>query len=193
MHRRNRVLIPILLMLVASCCVDAEAARPQILTDAVVEKAAQPLLDKKIVDGLSIGYIEGEHYGIVHLGSAGRSGKKADNLTLYEIGSVTKVFTALLLADSVARGEIKLDAVAEAKNAAGLRLPSRDGRSITWLELSNHRAGLPRLPGNLQPKDPTNPYRDYDAKDAAAFLKTSVLPRSPGELQEYSNFGTSIL
>ena len=77
--------------------------------------------------GCRVGYIEGEHYGIVHLGSSNRAGKKADNLTVYEIGSVSKVFTGLLLADAVVRGEIDLNAAADVANAAGIRLPSRDG------------------------------------------------------------------
>ena len=78
-------------------------------------------------------------------------------------------------------------------NAAGIRLPSRDGRSIKWIDLSTHRAGLPRIPGNLPPTDLTNPYRDYNSKKAAAFLNQYKLPRRPGDSQEYSNLGASVL
>jgi CubicO group peptidase (beta-lactamase class C family) len=127
------------------------------------------------------------------LGSSNQAKEKANNLTVYEIGSVSKVFTGLLLADAVIRGEIDLNAAAEATNAAGIRLPSRDGRSITWLDLSTHRAGLPRLPGNLPLTNTSDPYRDYDAKKAAAFLNRYELPRKPGTSQEYSNLGTSVL
>ena len=99
----------------------------------------------------------------------------------------------MLLADAVVRGEINLYAAAEVANPAGIRLPSRDGRSIKWIDLSTHRSGLPRLPGNLPLTDLVNPYRDYDSKQAAAFLNQYELPRQPGKSQEYSNFGASVL
>ncbi len=183
----------ILLSIAVNCCVGVPIASSQNLTDPWVEKAAGPLVENRVVDGLSVGYIEGDHYGIVHLGSSNRPGKKADNLTLYEIGSVSKVFTSLLLADAVVRGEIQLNAAADVANPAGIRLPSRDGTSIKWIDLSTHRSGLPRLPGNLPLTDLTNPYREYDSKKAAAFLNQYELPRQPGDSQEYSNLGASVL
>ena len=82
-----------------------------------------------------------------------------------------------MLADAVVRGEIELNAAADVANPAGIRLPSRDGTSIKWIDLSTHRAGLPRLPGNLPLTDLKNPYRDYDSKKAAAFLNQYELPR----------------
>jgi D-alanyl-D-alanine-carboxypeptidase/D-alanyl-D-alanine-endopeptidase len=91
------------------------------------------------------------------------------------------------------RGEINLYTAADVANPAGIRLPSRDGRSIKWIDLSTHRSGLPRLPGNLAALDPENPYRDYDSKKSVEFLKGYELPRQPGKAQEYSNFGVSVL
>ncbi len=182
-----------LLSVAVNCLVGIPIASSQNLTDQWVEKAAGPLVENRVVDGLSVGYIEGKHYGIVHLGSSSRARKKANNLTVYEIGSVSKVFTGLMLADAVVRGEIDLVAAADAANPAGIRLPSRDGRSIRWIDLSTHRAGLPRLPGNLPLTDLTNPYRDYDSRKAAAFLNQYELPRRPGDSREYSNLGVSVL
>ena len=182
-----------LLALVVNGCFVVPTALSQNLTDQWVEKVAGPLVEKRVVDGLSVGYIEGSHYGIVHLGSSNQAKEKANNLTIYEIGSVSKVFTGLLLADAAVRGEIDLNAAAETTNAAGIRLPSRDGRSITWMNLSTHRAGLPRLPGNLPLTDTKDPYREYDSKKAATFLNRYELPRQPGKTQEYSNLGTSVL
>ncbi len=182
-----------LLFMAVNGCVGGQIALARNLTDQGVEKAARPLVESRLADGLSVGYLEGEHYGIVHVGSANQAGKKADNLTLYELGSISKVFTGLLLADAVVRGEIKLDAAAEVANPAGIRLPSRDGVLIKWIDLSTHRAGLPSLAGNFPLTDSTNPYRDYDSKKAAAFLSQYALPRKPGDSQEYSNFGVSVL
>jgi CubicO group peptidase (beta-lactamase class C family) len=191
MSRPSTVLLTVTLAMYFGVYVPKAAS--QNLTDAWVEKAAKPLIENRVVDGLSVGYIEGDHFGIVHLGSSNRAGKKADNLTLYEIGSVSKVFTGLLLADAVVRGEIDLHATADVENAAKIRLPSRDGVSVKWVDLSTDRSGLPRLPGNLTATSLTNPYVNYDSKKAAAFLNKYELPRKPGETQEYSNFGASVL
>ena len=182
-----------LLFVAVNCSVGMPLSSAQNLTDQWVEKAAAPLVDNRVADGLSVGYIEGKHYGIVHLGSSNQAKEKANNLTVYEIGSISKVFTGLLLADAVSRGEINLNAAAAVANPAGIRLPSLDGRSIKWIDLSTHRSGLPRLPGNLAPTDTVNPYREYDSKMAAAFLNEYKLPREPGKSQEYSNFGASVL
>ncbi|PHS02580.1 MAG: hypothetical protein COA78_20705 [Blastopirellula sp.] len=182
-----------LFLIVVNCWLGLPIASSQNLTDQWVEKMAGPLVEDRIADGLSIGYIEGEHWGIVHLGTSNRAKKKADNLTVYELGSISKVFTSLLLADAVVRGEIELNAAVDADNQAGIRFPSRDGRSIQWIDLSTHRSGLPRLPSNITPTSLKNPYRDYDSKKAAEFLKQYELPRHPGESQEYSNFGASVL
>ncbi len=182
-----------LLSIAVNCWINVPIAFSQNLTDQWVEKAARPLVEKRVADGLSVGYIEGTRHGIVHLGSSSRAGKLADDLTVYEIGSVSKVFTGLMLADAVVRGEIDLNAAAVVANPAGIRLPSRDGRSIKWIDLSTHRSGLPRIPGNLLATNLTNPYRDYDSTKAAAFLNQYKLPRRPGDSQEYSNLGASVL
>ena len=133
-----------LLSIAMNCWVGVPIALAQNLTVQWVEKAAGPLVEKRVVDGLSVGYIEGEHWGIVHLGNSSQAGKKTDMLTVYELGSVSKVFTSLMLADAVVRGEIKLNAAADVVNPAGIRLPSHDGTSIKWIDLSTHRSGLPR-------------------------------------------------
>jgi serine-type D-Ala-D-Ala carboxypeptidase/endopeptidase len=82
-----------LLSIAVNCCVGVQIVSAQNLTDQWVERAATPLVENRIVDGLSVGYIEGKHRSIVHLGSSSRAKKKAENLTVYEIGSISKVFT----------------------------------------------------------------------------------------------------
>ncbi len=165
----------------------------QKLSDDMVHKAAAPLIDNKVVDGISIGYIQGDRYGTVHLGHTAIGGEEANNNTLYEIGSISKVFTGLLLADAVVRGEITLGTAANVDNSAKLKLPSHDDRSITWLNLSTHRSGLPRLPSNMDATSLTNPYALYDSQKAAEAQADLKLTYSPGQSQEYSNFAVSVL
>ncbi len=176
-----------------SCCVLTCNASSQYLTNQWVKKMASPLIENRIADGISIGYIEGHHYGTVHLGSSNQEGNRASNLTLYEIGSVSKVFTSLLLANAVVRGEIDLNSIAEIANQQNIQFPTRNDKTIKWGHLSTHRSGLPRLPTNMHLTDLTNPYRDYDSRKAATFLNGYELPRDPGEAYEYSNFAASVL
>ena len=122
----------IVLSLAVNCCAGVLGREGQNLTDPWVEKTAAALVENRIVDGLSVGYIEGEHFGTVHLGSSTAADKKPNNLTLYELGSVSKVFTSLLLADAVVREEIDLDAAIKVTNPARIRLPSHNGGSITF-------------------------------------------------------------
>src|SRR5690606_9535931 len=95
--------------------------------------------------GIVVGVIEPEGRRVVAYGSAGaEADRPVDGDTLFEIGSVTKVFTALLLVDSVERGEVALDDPVEMYLPTGVDVPERGGRSITLRELAMHHSGLPR-------------------------------------------------
>ena len=116
-----------------------------------------------------------------------------DGDTIFEIGSVSKVFTSLLLADMVNRKEVALDDPAAKYLPENVKMPERSGKSITLLDLSTHSSGLPPLPSNLKPKDPRNPYADYSVDDLYQFLSGYTLPRDPGSEFEYSNLGAGLL
>jgi CubicO group peptidase (beta-lactamase class C family) len=118
---------------------------------------------------------------------------QVDADTVFEIGSMTKVFTGLLLAEAVRRGEVALDEPIQRLLPASVHAPERDGRAITLLDLATHTSGLPRLPSNLKPKDPLNPYADYTVEDLYAFLNGYRLTREPGSQYEYSNLGGGLL
>lgn len=113
--------------------------------------------------------------------------------TIFEIGSETKVFTALLLADMVQRGEVTLDDPAAKYLPQGVKMPERNGRSITLVDLATHTSGLPRLPANFAPKDPGNPYADYSVQQLYQFLSSYQLTRDIGSQYEYSNVGGGLL
>jgi D-alanyl-D-alanine-carboxypeptidase/D-alanyl-D-alanine-endopeptidase len=112
---------------------------------------------------------------------------------VFEIGSITKVFTSLALADMIERGEVKPDDPVASFLPPGVKVPSRNGRQITLLDLSMQISGLPRLPDNLKPADPVNPYVDYDAARLYDFLSRYTLTRDPGQKYEYSNLGAGLL
>ena len=113
------------------------------------------------------------------------SGAAPDGDTVYEIGSITKTFTATLLAQAVLAGRVTLDTPV-AQLLPDFKIPSRSGKEITFGQLGDQHSGLPRLPSNLLPKDGDDPYADYDATKLKAFLAGYELPRDPGASYEYS-------
>nr|WP_295926646.1 serine hydrolase domain-containing protein [uncultured Dyadobacter sp.] len=112
--------------------------------------------------------------------------------SVFEIGSISKTFTALLLADLVQKGKIKLDDPAERYLPDSIRMPFVGDRKITLADLSSHTSGLPRMPDNFTPKDSTNPYTDYSVKDMYAFVD-SIRSRKLTHKYEYSNLGVGLL
>ena len=107
------------------------------------------------------------------------SGKTPDGKTIYEIGSASKVFTGVLLADAVNAGLVKLDEPLQSYVPKTLKVPVKEGQPITMEHLATHTSGLPRLPDNMRPKDPRNPYADYTPKLMAEFLTRHELRRVP--------------
>ena len=141
-----------------------------------------------------MGVIEPAGRRVVAYGNLAKGDPRTlDGDTIFEIGSISKVFTSLLLADMVNRKEVALDDPAAKYLAENVRMPERGGKSITLLNLSTHTSGLPRLPSNLEPKDPRNPYAGYCVDDLHQFLSAYRLPRDPGSEVEYSNLGAGLL
>jgi CubicO group peptidase (beta-lactamase class C family) len=116
-----------------------------------------------------------------------------DGRTLFEIGSITKVFTGILLAEMAERGEVRLDQPVQELLPQGVTVPARNGRTIRLVDLATHSSGLPRMPTNFAPADPANPFADYSADRLYEFLRSYQLPRDVGERVEYSNVGAGLL
>jgi CubicO group peptidase (beta-lactamase class C family) len=144
--------------------------------------------------GIVVGVIEPQGRRVVAYGSLNQGDTRPLNGdTIFEIGSVTKVFTSLLLSDMVQRGEVALADPVAKYLPADATVPERGGRVITLVDLSTHTSGLPRLPSNLVPKDPANPYADYSAEQLYQFLSSYQLTRDIGSQFEYSNLGGGLL
>jgi serine-type D-Ala-D-Ala carboxypeptidase/endopeptidase len=144
--------------------------------------------------GIVVGIIDANGRRIVSYGSLNRGDPRPLNGdTIFEIGSVTKVFTSLLLADMVQRGQVALADPVAKYLPSEVRVPERGGRSITLVDLSTHTSGLPRMPSNFFPKDPANPYADYTVEDLYHFLSSYELQRDIGSQFEYSNLGGGLL
>jgi CubicO group peptidase (beta-lactamase class C family) len=144
--------------------------------------------------GMVVGVIEPDGRRVVAHGSTGRGeGVGLDGDTVFEIGSITKAFTALVLADMARRGEVALDDPAALYLPEGVTLPERGGRRITLTDLATHTSGLPRRPNNLTPTDPPNLYDGYTAQQLYACLASCELRHDIGAAHLYSNLGTGLL
>jgi len=112
-----------------------------------------------------------------------------DENTIFEIGSISKAFTGILLARMVEEGELDLS------DPAKMHLPPEVmlSEDITLMHLATHTSGLPRMPGNFAPADPANPFADYTVQQMYDFLSTTATRTKVGGNPAYSNLGAGLL
>ena len=150
-------------------------------------------VEKKDV-GMVIGLVDEHGSSIVSCGKMDDGGSpEVNGETLFEIGSITKTFTALLLQDMIERGEMELDDPVARYLPKLIRMPTRNGRNITLFHLVTHTSGLPRNPENLDPQRADNPLAEYTTEKLYAYLSGCQLTRHPGAKFEYSNLGSGLL
>ncbi|MBV9156584.1 MAG: beta-lactamase family protein [Acidobacteriaceae bacterium] len=135
--------------------------------------------------GIVIGIFDHDQRNVFCYGSA-----QPDSI--FEIGSITKTFTGLILAQLVEQKKVSLDDPVRTLLPAGT-VAKPENREITLLDLATQHSGLPRLPDNLHPTDPSNPYADYQTPQLYEFLSKHGVAR-PAETQFlYSNLGVGLL
>jgi CubicO group peptidase (beta-lactamase class C family) len=153
----------------------------------------QKYLEKVDAVGASVAMIDkGQIEYFFHGKRSLHSSEPISNKTIFEIGSITKVFTTLVLMDLVENGDVQLDDPIE-MYLPKMKLPKFEGKKITLRHLATHMSGLPCLPDNFNPKNPANPWQDYTAERLYVFLSSYSLTRMPGESFEYSNIGMGLL
>jgi serine-type D-Ala-D-Ala carboxypeptidase/endopeptidase len=144
--------------------------------------------------GIVIGIIEPQGQRVVAYGRLNQGDSRPVNGdTVFEIDSITKVFTGLLLTDMVARGEVALTDPVAKYLPSEVKVPERGGRQITLLDLATHYAGLPDLPLNapLYEQDPIG--SSYTADQLYSMLGAYHPDSDPGTQYFYSNVGPGLL
>ena len=168
----------------AAMPVDAEIA--QILADRIDRDQANVAIAVAVIEN-----------GVPRFVSRGTLSKDdttpVDEHTVFEAGSITKIFTNTLLAQLVVDGRIDLDAPLTDYLPEGTALPEYEGQPITAFDLSTHTSGLPSLPEDMAALGPDNPYSGYGADALFAWLADYELTRAPGAKFEYSNAGIALL
>lgn len=157
---------------------------------ATVEAFARPLADAGCAGSVVVGVIDGDARLVRGFGRVGDGAP--DGRTRYEIGSVTKVFTGLLLADAVARGLVALDDPVQGLLPDGATMPQFEDQPVRLWHLATHTSGLPRLP-DMKGSDPKDPYAHFDDARLFAVLPKARVRRAPGEKSVYSNLGVGLL
>ncbi len=164
--------------------------------DFYIDSVANSYIKKGNTQSLAIAIFHRNKYKTFLYGETekGNNTLPAEN-TLYEIGSITKVFTATLLADLVTKDVIQLDdPITTFLPDSVASNPALKG--ITFKSLANHTSGLPRMAGNwdrIAGFDEKDPFAAYDQKALFNFLQHYKASREPGDEYEYSNLGYGLL
>lgn len=164
--------------------------------DFFVDSIANAYLKQQNTQSLAIGIVKNGQSKTYFFGESANGNQTLPTKTsIYEIGSLSKIFTAIILSNLVEEGTITLD------QPISLFLPdtlkkNEDLSKITFQMLANHTSGLPRLPDNLEKVkgySTNDPYKSYDKKALYSYLATFKNKKSPGEEYEYSNLGYAVL
>lgn len=162
---------------------------------AAAKQHIKELIAKDYLLGASAAYIQSDgDIQYFSLGSIKTKRKKEPTKnTIYEIGSISKTFTSLVLARMVQRGLVSLQMPIGEALPDSLSPPTYNSETITLLNLATHTSGLPSLPTNFNPPDWLNPYADYTVQEMYEFLDSYELKRSSDSLVVYSNLGAGLL
>ncbi len=185
----KRIFILLVVFISAFYPVNAQSGKQ--ISDILIERVDVGQTNQSIV----VGIIDEKGTRFTSYGKIDKinAAKNSDENTVFEIGSITKVFTGILLAQAVKRGEVNLNDPISKFLPKTVKTPTRNGKEITLLDLATHTSALPRLPDNLAPKDMRNPYADYTVEQMYDFLSKYTLTRDIGAVYEYSNLGVGLL
>lgn len=171
-------------------CVQAQSQKFSEEWKANVKaRVAKGFMSSIVVGVITKGGVEYFSYGVKSI----KSKEPVDEHTVYEIGSNTKTFTGLLLAQEVLAGRLSLDTPVQNLVPEGIKVPSRNGKTINLVHLASHTSALPRLPDNFPRENPLNPFATITTKTLLDFISTYKLTYDIGTKCVYSNLGSGLL
>jgi len=188
-------LIAALPLYVGGCAADHQAAASTAGWSVPSDSAIAALLAERMQQngvGMVVGVIDGERRSVVAHGVTGADQVPLNGATVFQLGSLTKVITTLLLAEMVARGDVGLDDPVSSLLPPEVSMVEV-GRPITLRDLATHTSGLPSMPDNVDIHGQPDPYEAYTVDQLWSFLSSFKPERAPGTAYEYSNLGVSLL
>lgn len=188
MQKLIKIFIVSLIALTNSC-----TSVDQNIPDKVKENIIARV-NNEVNTGIVVGVITSRgtsffSYGVKSL----ETNEPVDEHTVFEIGSITKTFTCILLASEVVNGELNLDDPIQNLLPEGVTAPTRNGESIKLVHLANHTSALPRVPNNFVRTNRENPYADLTEQQVYEFVNNCELPYDIGTKFLYSNLGMGLL
>jgi serine-type D-Ala-D-Ala carboxypeptidase/endopeptidase len=172
----------------------AETPQPSVISDAQIHRLLVARIDgQRQGTGIVVGIIDSKGKRVLAYGTMGVGDpRRVGGDTVFDLGSVTKVFTALALSDMVQRGEVALNDPAQKYLPADVHLHTYGDKQVTLADLATHTAGFPSHPPNLDASDPKQAL-GYPADLLYQFLSSYVPTRAPGTHYEYSSVGYGLL
>ena len=202
MHYSGPVRRALALVVLAACSAPAKPVpKPTLPADSdpdgphrdVIATQVKPFIDGEVVAGMVVGVIDRGKSEIYGFGT-GPGGKPPNGRTLFDLGSLTKVYTGLMLADAVQRREVDLDAPIADLMPPGVTIPTSDKVAITAKHLALHSSGLPPMPPSLiARKPPPDPFAGYTEDAFYQDLIGTQLLQPPGSQILLSYYGTGLL
>ncbi|WP_114749786.1 serine hydrolase [Pleomorphovibrio marinus] len=154
-------------------------------------------IERRIAKGathsIAIALIDSAGVTYYNFGKTQEGGKDVDEHTIYEIGSISKVFTGILLAQQVLDGDLKLEDEINKFLPDSVKAHVKGEAEITFGNLTDHTSGFPGMPDNFTPANPNNPYADYTVDQMYDFVSKYQPDRKVGAAFEYSNFAQGLL
>jgi CubicO group peptidase (beta-lactamase class C family) len=176
-----------------------QAGQPVLPSDLPSDIDIQRMVDDRVVTfhdsvGLIVGVVEPAGHRLFARGPAQvGNDDQVDGDTIYEIGSVSKVFTALALADAAQRKELSLNDPAAKYLPSGATMSQHGGKPVTLLDLATHTSGLPNMVPNVAATNLNDPNADMNQDQLLKSVAAYELTRDPGTAYQYSNAGYQLL
>lgn len=185
-----------------STAVTGEQQQNQIAPSGKIPAPVKEFILNHIVNqsksALVVGFVDPNGTSVYSFGNytskVNNTSMPVNENTIFRIGSITKTFTTLLLADMVKQGTLKLDDPIEKYLPANVKVPEYNGRKITLEDLATHTSGLPEWPSNIWINNQVgNLNANYSADQLYQALSNTTITREPGSKFQYSSFGLGLL
>ncbi len=158
-----------------------------------VTESIERRIEEGLTPSITLALIDSSGVKFFNFGKTAKYGHEVDENTIYEIGSISKAFTGILLAQQVLDGDLKLEDEINNYLPNNIKVPVKGDKEITFGNLTDHTSGFPRMPDNFSPANRHNPYADYTVDQMYDFISNYQPVRTVGAEYEYSNLAQGLL